>query len=141
MGGMIFGYPKDTFQTAEATIKFFCQEKVELPQVTFLTPFPGTRLRKEMLKAGQVLSGGWEKYDAITPLIKSKRLSLRQQAKAHWQIFRKTYSFFNIFKRLLPALLRLNLLHWLILFWFNLEFKKGSKVEAKSRGLICQALN
>lgn len=132
MGGMIFGYPQDTIHTARAMADFFCQEKVEAAQVSMLTPFPKTFLREKMARAKLIIPAGWEKYNCLTPLIRSKKLSPAQQAEAHWQIYKKVYSFPNIFKRLLPSLPRLGPFKWLVAFWLNLELRSGSRTSSQS---------
>lgn len=136
MGGMIFGYPSDDLETAREMADFYVREKIDLPQVSLLTPFPGTRLREKMLRKRRVLPGGWEKYDAITPLIKIRGVSPDRQAKLQWLIYREAYSLVNILKRLLPTLLKLGLINWVVVFLFNLEMKRGSRIEAKLRKII-----
>lgn len=134
MGAMIFGYPQDTIQTAKAMGDLFIRERIEVFQVSMLTPFPKTGLREKMQRRGSIIPSGWEKYDCLTPLVRSKRLNAAQQAKSFWQIYKRGYSSFSILKRLLPSLLRLGFFKWLAAFMLNLELKAASHAEAKTNG-------
>ena len=64
-GAFIFGLPGDTLDVFDRTVDFCVKNQVEMPQFTFITPLPGTRLWKKHEESGEPLSREWNKYDLL----------------------------------------------------------------------------
>lgn len=58
-----FGIPGETKESIQRTIDFALEQNPESVQFSILTPFPGTRLFKELDDKGMILTKDWSKYD------------------------------------------------------------------------------
>ncbi len=67
IGCFIFGLEHDTPQTIRDTFDFIARN-IDVPQVSVLTPYPGTRLYRELEREGRIFSRDWGKYD-ITQVV------------------------------------------------------------------------
>ncbi|MDD5287341.1 MAG: radical SAM protein [Desulfuromonadaceae bacterium] len=54
MGGFIIGNPDDTSEDIREVFKAARKLRIDLPYVQCVTPYPGTRIREELLEAGLV---------------------------------------------------------------------------------------
>mgnify|MGYP005818591035 CR=1 FL=1 len=65
-GAFIFGLPEDTVDVFDRTVDFCIKNQVEMPQLTAVTPLPGTTLWKRLTENGVSPSKEWTKYDLVT---------------------------------------------------------------------------
>lgn len=65
-GAFIFGLPEDTVDVFDKTVDFCIKNQVEMPQLTAVTPLPGTELWKRLEASGMPLLREWNKYDLLT---------------------------------------------------------------------------
>ncbi len=63
IGCFVFGFDEEHGNVFKRTVKFVKKLNIEVPQLTLLTPYPGTVLREKMEKASRILHNQWEKYD------------------------------------------------------------------------------
>lgn len=71
LAGIIAGNPDDTEQTIRGNYQWFYNHPVDSIMPQFLTPYPGTVIRKELLEEGLVINkggmdnvyGGWSTYN------------------------------------------------------------------------------
>lgn len=72
---LMFGYPwesrEEARRTAELGRRFLRKGWAKTLQATWLVPYPGTPLFKELQAAGQLLTEDWSAYDMRSPVMKS----------------------------------------------------------------------
>ncbi len=71
---MIFGFDEDTHETFGQTVKFLIKNRISIAAINVLTPYPGTRVFKELKEAGRLLHEKWEYYDHHTVVFQPKNM-------------------------------------------------------------------
>jgi radical SAM superfamily enzyme YgiQ (UPF0313 family) len=61
-GAFILGLDTDTTSTFDELIQFIIDNHIYAAQITILTPFPGTRLRKRLENEKRILNTTWDNY-------------------------------------------------------------------------------
>ncbi len=69
IGSFMFGYPGETLDEMNQTIKFSKELKPDIAQFTILTPYPGTPLYDELKSSGLINRNGWDAYTFTEPII------------------------------------------------------------------------
>ena len=103
VASFILGMPDESVEEANATIEFATRLNPDYAQFTICTPYPGTELYDYAVKNDLLLTRDWSKYDALTPVMKTK-ISIRKLrellAKAYFKFYtRLSYIFDKIRKR------------------------------------------
>ncbi|RJQ33084.1 MAG: radical SAM protein [Actinobacteria bacterium] len=106
IGCFVLGFDDDKQDVFKKTEKFIRKNHIEIPQLTVLTPFPGTDLRDEIEKEGRLLHNDWQRYDACHVTFKPKKMTAKQLRQKYDKLCKKIYSYPSIFRRVLSALLR-----------------------------------
>ncbi|MGQ9789028.1 MAG: B12-binding domain-containing radical SAM protein [Candidatus Hadarchaeaceae archaeon] len=91
LGSFVIGFPEETAEDIETTIKFSKKVGVDLAQFTIATPFPGTRLWTYTLKEKILLTMNWRRFTTLDPVIKLKYLTADQVGKALRTAYLKFY--------------------------------------------------
>ncbi|HEY3307285.1 MAG TPA: radical SAM protein [Desulfuromonadaceae bacterium] len=79
MGGFIIGNPDDTGQDIRDVFRAAKKLKVDLPYVQCVTPYPGTRIRQELLKAGLVTNpDNLSRYTGFICNVRTRHLTVQQ---------------------------------------------------------------
>ena len=92
LGAFIIGFPEETKEDIEKTIKLSKKVGVDFAQFTIATPYPGTRLWKYALARKLILTFDWRKYTTLDPVMKLKNFTAQQITK----LFRKAYISFYL---------------------------------------------
>jgi anaerobic magnesium-protoporphyrin IX monomethyl ester cyclase len=113
LGSYILGYPGETPDEMNQTIKFSIKLNTDYAQYSILTPFPGTPIYYELDEKGLIMTKDWDLYTVLHPLIKYEAfgypasLVARKLTEAYRRfyirfdyIFRKRYMLPLIFKTL-----------------------------------------
>jgi radical SAM superfamily enzyme YgiQ (UPF0313 family) len=75
IAGVIFGYPEDTRASINRNYRLMKQMRPDLIYSQYLTPYPGTRLRREMLAAGLVANAeDFRTYDGFHCNVRTRAL-------------------------------------------------------------------
>jgi len=83
--GFVFGMDEDDAHVFGRTLEFLGEARVDVAQITILTPFPGTPLFDEMERQGRIRSRDWSLYDFDHVVFEPKRMSPEiLQAGADW---------------------------------------------------------
>ncbi|MFX1513483.1 MAG: B12-binding domain-containing radical SAM protein [Promethearchaeota archaeon] len=123
LGGFIVGNPDDDAKDFNNILSYAKQIKVDAPIFFILTPYPGTRIRENLLDKNLVTnSDDFSKYDALTANIKTNYLSRNEVEILTESLYdkfmdfdwflntniRRVYPwyFIKIFTRFIPRLLR-----------------------------------
>jgi len=91
IAGIIVGYPDDTRETIAENMRLFRQLRPDGIYAQYLTPYPKTRLRDEMLEADLVTNkDDFSQYDGFTCNVRTKHMTsvelfkaLKQEAIIH----------------------------------------------------------
>jgi radical SAM superfamily enzyme YgiQ (UPF0313 family) len=104
IGCFVFGFDGDDNTVFKKTVDFIMRNNVDCPQLTVLTPYPGTSLRDELQAQGRILHSRWEKYDVGNVVFQPKQMTPEElQAGYNWAC-EKVYSWPSIVKRGLRSL-------------------------------------
>jgi radical SAM superfamily enzyme YgiQ (UPF0313 family) len=75
IAGVIFGYPEDTRDSITRNYRLMKKLRPDLIYSQYLTPYPQTRVRQELLDAGLVVNrDDFSAYDGFTCNIRTRRL-------------------------------------------------------------------
>ncbi len=79
MGGFIVGNPDDDRQEIREVFRAARRLRIDLPYVQCVTPYPGTRIREELLEAGLVTNpDDLSRYTGFICNVRTKKLTNRQ---------------------------------------------------------------
>ena len=81
LGSFVIGFPDETKQDVEKTIRFSKEVGVDFAQFTIATPYPGTRLWSYALAKNLILTFNWRKYTTLDPVMKLKNFTSEQIKK------------------------------------------------------------
>ncbi len=105
IGCFIMGLDTDTPATFDATARFI-KKYVDTPQVSVLTPYPGTALYTRMEREGRILSRDWSKYD-ITHVVFEPRCMPAEELEARYAAMQhELFSYPEMLKRSIRQVLR-----------------------------------
>ncbi|MCD6477677.1 MAG: cobalamin-dependent protein [Candidatus Aenigmarchaeota archaeon] len=91
LGSFIIGFPNETKEDVNATIKFSDKVGVDLAQFTVATPYPGTRLWNYALANKLITTMNWRKFTTLTPVMKLKNFTSKQISNALRSAYLKFY--------------------------------------------------
>ena len=77
-GGVIIGYPGETFEMVHQNILFTKSLNLSCVQFTPITAFPGTEFYDEMKANGMITSNNFKNYDLFHPMMRTEQLSNRE---------------------------------------------------------------
>lgn len=105
IGCFIFGLDHDTPQVFPRTREFI-DRHIDVPQLTLLTPFPGTLQYRQMKREGRILHEDWSQYDITHGVYRPRAMAVEElEAGYHW-IASQLYTYPNILRRALRHALR-----------------------------------
>lgn len=103
IGCFVLGFDEEDENIFQRTLNFIKRTRIEIPQLTLLTPFPGTKLREFLEKEGRILHNLWEKYDTTHVVYKPLKMTVDELRKRYNWLSGKLYSKWAIFLRLLKS--------------------------------------
>ena len=101
IGCFVFGFDGDDPGVFERTLAFYQQAHIDVPQVTVLTPYPGTRLRARLLEQERIFEHRWSSYDATSVVFRPLQMTARQLAEGFRNLTRRLYRSDYVLWRLL----------------------------------------
>jgi radical SAM superfamily enzyme YgiQ (UPF0313 family) len=99
IGCFVFGFDGDYKSVFRKTMDFIKRNNIDCPQLTVLTPYPGTSLRSELEAQGRIIHSRWEKYDVGNVVFMPKNMKPEELQKLYNEMCKKVYSRFAIIKR------------------------------------------
>ncbi|MGC9209351.1 MAG: B12-binding domain-containing radical SAM protein [Nitrososphaeria archaeon] len=93
LGSYILGYPGETPEEMDQTIKFSIKLNTDYAQYSILTPFPGTPVYYELESRGLILTKDWDLYTVLHPLIRYEAFGYSAQlvSRKLTEAYRKFY--------------------------------------------------
>jgi len=89
-GLFMIGYPQETAETLEQTLDFILRSPLDEINLSFLTPYPGTELYRQ-LKGASEFSEEWGRMNALNSLLRPAALSREDLERAYGKILRRFY--------------------------------------------------
>jgi radical SAM superfamily enzyme YgiQ (UPF0313 family) len=99
VGSFILGLDNDDPSVFQHTLEFVLKNRIAAAQYHILTPFPGTRLYDRMEKDKRILERDWSKYHTSDVVFQPAGMTAEELQNGYNWIFRQTYTFPNILKR------------------------------------------
>jgi radical SAM superfamily enzyme YgiQ (UPF0313 family) len=97
LGYFTFGMDSDTREKMRARTDYILSSAVDLPQITVMTPMPGTRLMKRLEEEGRLLYANfpadWDRYDMMEMTYKPASVSIEDFRSAMYDCARRAYSY------------------------------------------------
>lgn len=97
-GSFVFGLDDDEEDVFKRTVDWGVQNGITTATYHILTPYPGTRLFRNMEQQGRILTRNWDLYDTRNVVYKTERLSADQLKTGYDWAYRSFYSWSNIAK-------------------------------------------
>lgn len=97
-GSFVFGLDHDDSDVFRRTVDWGIEHSITTATFHILTPYPGTRLFKQMEQEGRILSHDWSKYDTRTVVYKTVALSAEELKQGYDWAYKEFYSWNNILK-------------------------------------------
>ncbi len=117
IGCFVLGFDDDDHEVFRKTLKFIKRTNIEMPQLTVLTPFPGTVLRRKMEDDNRILTNDWRLYDGTSVLFKPKWMTVKELGERYNWLSRKLYNYPSILYRVFKSLLRYRSITKSTVFW------------------------
>ncbi len=102
-GSFVLGFDSDTLESFDRTIDFVVRSRIDLPQFTIFTPFPGTKVFDRLEKEGRILERDWSHYHGHEVVFQPRNMTPQQLQDGFSHVWHSVYSYKNIFKRLWGA--------------------------------------
>ena len=99
-GMFVLGSDDDTKNTIWDTLKFAIKQKIDTIQMSILTPFPGTKIHKELKEQKRIFSHDWSLYDGQHVVFQPKLLSAKELQLNVAMAYAKFYSLSKFFSLL-----------------------------------------
>jgi len=124
-GSFVFGLDDDDKDVFKRTVDWGVNNGLTTATYHILTPYPGTRLFKQMEAEGRILHRQWDLYDTRQVVYKTKALSAAELKEGYDWAYNSFYSWGNITK---ASLQHNNLKHILKHFAYAGGWKKFEPV-------------
>ncbi len=97
----VFGFDAEEDAVFTDTLEFAIRNKLSLAQFSFLVPYPGTRLYRQLLSENRLTSGFWLKPSWDNNVIfKSKNINAERLTRETYRAQKSFYSFQSMFRRI-----------------------------------------
>ena len=100
IGCFIFGMDHDTPETCEASFPFI-DRYIDIPQLSVMTPFPGTALYRKLEREGRIIDRDWSHYDITHVVFRPAGMSVAELEEGYRWICERLYTHAAILKRAL----------------------------------------
>jgi radical SAM superfamily enzyme YgiQ (UPF0313 family) len=101
-GCFAFGGDDEDSDVFAQTVELADKIKIDLPRYSILTPFPGTRLYRDLEAQGRIIERNWAMYDVEHCVFRPKLMSKEQLETGIEWAWRQSYTFKSIVTRLAP---------------------------------------
>lgn len=94
-GMFVLGGDDDNEKTVWDTVRFAIKHKIDTLQMTILTPFPGTKVHRELEDQKRIFNKNWSLYDGQHIVFTPKLLSARELQSNVIKAYIRFYSLYN----------------------------------------------
>jgi radical SAM superfamily enzyme YgiQ (UPF0313 family) len=128
-GSFIFGFDEDDTTVFERTIEFTKMMEIDVAYFFILTPYPGTKLYRQLTEEGRIIDNDWAKYDCNHVVFLPKKMKpyeLIQGFEWAWnEFYSARISFKRMFKKFTPAVVFANSFYLFGRRFHRLEIKRS----------------
>ncbi len=100
-GCFMVGFDNDEPTVFQHLRDFVIESHIDLVHYTIYTPFPGTALFEQMKQNDRILTDDWSLYNGQHVVFKPKNMGAEDLQKSVYALWRKTYRYSSIVKRLM----------------------------------------
>lgn len=97
-GSFVFGLDEDDKDVFKRTVDWGVKNAITTSTYHVLTPYPGTKLFKDMEQQGRILTRNWDLYDTRNVVYQTKNLTAEELKKGYDWAYKEFYSWPNILK-------------------------------------------
>lgn len=97
-GSFVFGLDDDDTDVFSRTVDWGVKNSITTSTYHILTPYPGTKLFKDMEQQGRILHKNWDLYDTRNVVYQTKNLTATELKSGYDKAYKDFYSWKNIFK-------------------------------------------
>jgi len=97
-GSFVFGLDEDDSDVFQRTVDWAVKNSLTTCTFHILTPYPGTRLYRDMEAQGRILHSNWDQYDTRQVVYRTVGLSADELKRGYDWAYRSFYSWKNILK-------------------------------------------
>ncbi|MBM4319407.1 MAG: B12-binding domain-containing radical SAM protein [Deltaproteobacteria bacterium] len=98
IGCFIFGMDHDTPRTFETSLPFI-DRYIDIPQLSVMTPFPGTQLYRRLQREGRIIDRDWSRYDITHVVFRPVAMSVQELEHGYRWINERLFSSQAILRR------------------------------------------
>lgn len=95
-GSFVFGLDEDDKDVFKRTVEWGVKNAITTSTYHVLTPYPGTRLFKDMEAQGRILTRNWDLYDTRNVVYRTTNLTASELKNGYDWAYREFYSWKNI---------------------------------------------
>ncbi|MGC8874560.1 MAG: B12-binding domain-containing radical SAM protein [Chloroflexia bacterium] len=103
IGCFVVGLDSDDSSVFERVGSFIEETQIDVPQVTVLTPYPGTALREKLLAEGRIWDFDWSHYDVTRVTFHPAKMTARELQAGYDRLIRRLYNYPAILRRIARA--------------------------------------
>lgn len=119
---LVFGFDSDTKDVFKNTLEWLIKNRIETVTSHILTPYPGTKLYRKMLKENRITDFNLKKYNTSNVVFKPKKMTTEELRNGYMWLYKELYKHRNILKRI-PTYGK----NFLPYFLFNYCYRKYGK--------------
>lgn len=97
-GSFVFGMDDDDKDVFKRTVDWGVTNSITTATFHIQTPYPGTRLFKNMEEQGRIITKNWDLYDTRNVVYKTTKLSAEELKNGYDWAYKEFYSWSNILK-------------------------------------------
>ncbi|GGD26707.1 B12-binding domain-containing radical SAM protein [Hyunsoonleella pacifica] len=97
-GSFVFGLDDDDKDVFKRTVDWGVQNAITTSTYHVLTPYPGTKLFKDMEQQNRIITKNWDLYDTRNVVYKTTNLSATQLKEGYNWAYKEFYKWSNIFE-------------------------------------------
>ena len=96
----VFGLDGDTPETFRATLDWIVRNRIETVTSHIMTPYPGTVLYDQLKAQGRITTDDLTLYNTANVVFRPAQMTAEELLDGYLWMYRKIYSFRNIFRRM-----------------------------------------
>lgn len=97
-GSFVFGLDEDDSDVFKRTVEWGVENSITTSTYHILTPYPGTKLYKDMENQNRILTRNWDLYDTRNVVYKTTNLTADELKNGYNWAYKEFYSWSNIIK-------------------------------------------
>ena len=97
-GSFVFGLDEDDKDVFKRTVDWGVDNAITTSTYHVLTPYPGTKLFKDMEQQGRILTRDWDLYDTRNVVYQTTKLTAEELKNGYDWAYKEFYSWSNIFR-------------------------------------------